>query len=111
MRSYRVVLYCDYFEGDLVRMHKVKSVKIFSRGTTAAGFDDAISGETDEGNYRACFRHVETALKAARTGLHWAVIMGVFLTNMDHRSLFNDVYREFAPNSSCRTVIGTTGLA
>ena len=69
MQSYRVGLYCDYFEEDLVRMLKVKSVKVLSRGTTASGFDGVVVGETDEEQYRACFRHVETTLKAAGTGL------------------------------------------
>ena len=110
-QSYRVGLYCDYFEEDLVRMLKVKSVKVLSRGTTASGFDAVIVGQTDDEQYRATFRHVETTLKAAGTGFHRVVTMVVFLTNMDNWPLFNDVYREFITNPPCRAVIGTTGLA
>jgi len=44
-QSYRVGLYC---EEDLVRMLKVKSVKVLSRGSTASGFDGVVVGETDE---------------------------------------------------------------
>ena len=111
MQSYRVGLYTDYFEEDLVRMLKVKSVKVLSRGTTASGFDAVIVGDSDEEQYRATFRHVETTLKAAGTGFHRVVTMVVFLTNMDNWPLFNDVYREFITNPPCRAVIGTTGLA
>ncbi len=111
MQSYRVGLYCDYFEEDLVRMLKVKSVKVLSRGTTASGFDAVIVGDSDEEQYRATFSHVETTLKAAGTGFHRVVTMVVFLTNMDNWPLFNDVYREFMTNPPCRAVIGTTGLA
>ena len=68
-------------------------------------------GDTDEEQYRATFRHVETTLKAAGTGFHRVVTMVVFLTNMDNWPLFNDVYREFITNPPCRAVIGTTGLA
>ena len=111
MQSYRVGLYCDYFEEDLVRMLKVKSVKVLSRGTTASGFDAVIVVDSDEEQYRATFRHVETTLKAGGTGFHRVVTMVVFLTNMDNWPLFNDVYREFITNPPCRAVIGTTGLA
>ena len=104
-------LYCDYFEEDLVRMFKVKSVKVLSCGDTASGFDGVVVGETDEEQYRACFRHVETTLKAAGTGLYKGRHHGSVLTNMNHWPLFNDVYREFIPNRPCRAVIGTTGLA
>ena len=111
MQSHRVGLYCDYFEEDLVRMLKVKSVKVLCRGTTASGFDAVIVGDSDEEQYRATFRHVETTLKAAGTGFHRVVTMVVFLTNMDNWPLFNDVYREFLTDPPCRAVIGTTGLA
>ena len=46
--SYRLGLYCDYFEEDLSRMLKVRAVKVFCRGTTASGFDGVMVGETDE---------------------------------------------------------------
>ena len=46
-------------------MLKVNSVKILSRGTTASGFEGVVVGETDEEQYRACFCHAETTLKAA----------------------------------------------
>ena len=109
--SYRVGLYCDYFEEDLVRMLKLKAVKVLCRGTTASGFDGVMVGETDEEQYRAAFRHVETTLKAARTGFERVVTLVVFLTDMDNWPLLNRVYQEFIPNPPCRAVLGTTGLA
>ena len=54
--SYRVGLYCDYFEEDLLRMHKVGAIKVHCRGTTSSGFDGVMVGESDEEQYRACFR-------------------------------------------------------
>ena len=109
--SYRVGLYCDYFEEDMVRMLKLKAVKVLCRGTTASGFDGVMVGETDEEQYRAAFRHVETTLKAARTGFERVVTLVVFLTDMDNWPLLNRVYQEFVPNPPCRAVLGTTGLA
>ncbi len=109
--SYRTGLYCDYFEEDLVRMHKVRAVKVLCRGTTSSGFDGEIVGETDEEQYRAAFRHVKTTLEAAHTNFSRVVTLMVFLTNMDNWALLNEVYREFVPNPPCRAVIGTTGLA
>ena len=109
--SYRVGLYCDYFEEDLTRMLKVKAVKVLCRGTTSSGFDGVVVGETPEEQYRAAFRHVETTLEAARTSYQRVVTLVVFLTDMDNWPLLNEIYREFISNSPCRAVIGTTGLA
>ena len=111
MASYRVGLYCDYFEEDLVRMLKVKAVKVLCRGTTSSGFDGVVVGETDAEQYRAGFRHVKIHLEAAGTNFSRVVTLVVFLTNMDNWPLLNDIYREFVPNPPCRAVIGTTGLA
>ena len=111
MTSYRTGMYSDYFDEDLSRMLKVKAVKVLCRGTTSSGFDGVVVGETAEEQYRACFRHVDTTLKAARTDYKRVVSMVVFLTNMDNWSLFNQVYREFITIPPCRAVIGTTGLA
>ena len=110
-QSYRVGLYCDYFEEDLVRMLKVKAVKVLCRGTTASGFDGLMVGETDEEQYRAAFRHINTTLKAASTSFQRVVTLVIFLTDMDNWPLLNEVYREFIPNPPCRAVLGTTGLA
>ncbi len=109
--SYRTGLYSDYFEEDLTRMLKVRAVKVHCRGTTSSNFDGITVGETYLEQYRACFRHVETILSAARTSFGRVVKMVVFLTNMDLWDEFNKVYREFIPNPPCRAVIGTTGLA
>ncbi len=109
--SYRVGLYCDYFEEDLLRMLKVRAVKVLCRGTTSSGFDGGIVGETASEQYRACFRHVQTTLKAAGTNYSRVVTLVVFLTQMENWSLLNEIYREFIPNPPCRAVIGTTGLA
>ena len=109
--SYRVGLYCDYFEEDLVRMLKLKAVKVLCRGTTASGFDGVMVGETDEEQYRAAFRHVDTTLRAAATSFERVVTLVVFLTDMDNWPLLNRVYQEFIPNPPCRAVLGTTGLA
>ena len=111
MVSYRNGLYCDYFEEDLVRMLKVKSVKVHCRGTTSSGFDGVMVGDSDEAQYRAAFRHVETTLEAAGSGFGRVVSLMVFLTDMDKWPVLNDIYREFVPNPPCRAVIGTTGLA
>ena len=111
MTSYRTGLYSDYFDEDLSRMLKVRAVKVLCRGTTSSGFDGLVVGETAEEQYRACFRHVETTLTAAKTDYTRVVSMVVFLTNMDNWSLFNQVYREFITIPPCRAVIGTTGLA
>ena len=46
--SYRIGLYGDYFEEDMLRMLKVRAVKVFVRGTTPSGFDGEIVGDTDE---------------------------------------------------------------
>jgi 2-iminobutanoate/2-iminopropanoate deaminase len=111
MVSYRTGLYCDYFEEDLVRLLKLRAVRIICRGTTASGFDGRIVGETEAEQYRAAFRHLQTTLEAAGSGYHRVVSLVVFLTNMDHWPLLNDVYREFIASPPCRAVIGTTGLA
>ena len=109
--SYRTGLYSDYFEEDLTRMLKVRAVTVHCRGTTSSNFDGVPVGETYQEQYRACFRHVETILSAARTNFGRVVKMVVFLTNMDRWDEFNTVYREFIANPPCRAVIGTTGLA
>ncbi len=109
--SYRVGLYCDYFEEDLLRMHKVGAIKVHCRGTTSSGFDGVMVGESDGEQYRACFRHVQTHLEAAGTSFSRVVSLVIFLTNMDNWSMLNEIYREFVPNPPCRAVIGTTGLA
>ena len=109
--SYRTGMYSDYFEEDLTRMLKVRAVKVYCRGTTSSDFDGNPVGETYQEQYRACFRHVETILTAARTDYGRVIKMIVFLTNMDLWSEFNKIYREFVPNPPCRAVIGTTGLA
>ena len=109
--SYRVGLYSDYFEEDMVRMLKVRAVRVLPRGTTSSGFDGVMVGDTDEEQYRAAFQHVETSLKAAGTGYHRVVTLMIFLTDMDRWPLLNQVYREFIADPPCRAVIGTTGLA
>ncbi len=109
--SYRTGMYTDFFEEDLTRMLKVKAVKVYVRGTTSSDFDGQVVGANYMEQYRACFRHVETTLTAARTSFSRVVNMLVFLTNMDHWAEFNEVFREFVPNPPCRAVIGTTGLA
>ena len=109
--SYRVGLYSDYFEEDMVRMLKVRAVKVLPRGTTSSGFDGVKVGDTDEEQYRAAFRHIETSLTAAGTGFNRVVILMVFLTDMDNWPMFNEVYREFIRDPPCRAVIGTTQLA
>ena len=109
--SYRTGLYCDYFEEDLVRMLKVRAVKIICRGTTPSDFSGAVVGETDDEQYRAAFRHLQTTLEAARSSYSRVVNLVIFLTDMDNWSMMNDVYRELIPNPPCRAVIGTTGLA
>ena len=111
IESYRTGLYSDYFEEDMVRMLKVRAVKVLPRGTTSSGFDGVKVGDTDEGQYRAAFRHIETSLTAAGTGFNRVVILMVFLTDMDNWPMFNEVYREFIADPPCRAVIGTTQLA
>ena len=111
LASYRVGLYCDFFEEDLLRMLKVKAVKVLCRGTTASGFDGVPVGDTDEEQYRAAFQNIQTTLEAAKTTFSRVVTLVVFLTNMDNWSVLNNIYREFVPNPPCRAVIGTTGLA
>ncbi len=109
--SYRTGLYCDYFEEDLTRMLKLRAVRVLCRGTTSSGFDGVVVGDTDEEQYRAAFRHIQTSLHAAGTDFHRVVTLVVFLTDMDNWPLFNHIYRDFIPNPPCRAVIGTTGLA
>ena len=109
--SYRTGLYCDYFEEDLTRMLKLRAVRVLCRGTTSSGFDGVVVGDTDEEQYRAAFRHIQTSLHAAGTSFDRVVTLVVFLTDMDNWPLFNHVYRNFIPNPPCRAVIGTTGLA
>ena len=109
--SHRTGMYTDYFDEDLTRMLKVKAVKVYVRGTTSSDFDGQVVGENFMDQYRACFRHVETTLKAGRTSFSRVVNMVVFLTNMDNWEKFNEVFREFVPHPPCRAVIGTTGLA
>ena len=109
--SYRTGMYTDYFEEDLTRMLKVKAVKVYVRGTTSSNFDGQVVGDNFMEQYRACFRHVETTLTAARTSFSRVVNMVVFLTNIDNWAKFNEVFREFVPHPPCRAVIGTTGLA
>ena len=109
--SYRTGLYADYFDEDLTRMLKVKAIKVLCRGTTSSGFDGLPVGDTDEEQYRACFRHIKTHLDAGRTGFNRVVTMIVFLTNMDNWSMFNEIYREFIAIPPCLAVIGTTALA
>ena len=110
--SHRTGLYTDYFEEDL---HPHAQGEAPSRSTSAAPPPPTSratpSATTYEEQYRACFRHVETILTAARTSYARVVKMIVFLTNMDLWSEFNRIYREFIPNPPCRAVIGTTGLA
>ena len=109
--SYRIGLYGDYFEEDLLRMLKVRAVKVFVRGTTPSGFDGEIVGDTDEEQYRAAFRHTQMSLEAAGTDFSRVVTLVIFLTDMSKWQLLNEVYRDFIPNPPCRAVIGTTGLA
>ena len=111
--SYRTGLYADYFEEDMRRMLKVKAIKVLCRGTTttSSGFDGLPVGENDEEQYLAAFRHVNTHLHAGKTSFSRVVTLIVFLTNMDHWRLLNEVYRGFIPIPPCRAVIGTTGLA
>ena len=109
--SHRTGLYCDYFQEDLSRMLKVKAVKVLCRGTTALGFDGTVVGDTEEEQYRAAFRHVQTNLEAAGASFNRVVTLVVFLTNMENWPLLNKIFREFVPNPPCRAVIGTTGLA
>ena len=75
--SYRTGLYSDYFEEDLTRMLKVRAVRVHCRGTTSSNFDGVTVGETYLEQYRACFRHVETILSAARTNFRRVVKMVV----------------------------------
>jgi len=111
LASYRVGLYCDYFEEDLTRMLKVKAVRVLVRGTTASGFDGVRVGETEEEQYRATFRHLQTTLEAAGSSFSRVVNLVIFLTNMNNWPMLNEIYREFIPHPPCRAVIGTTGLA
>lgn len=109
--SYRIGLYGDFFEEDMLRMLKVRAVKVFVRGTTPSGFDGVLVGDTDEDQYRAAFRHVQMSLDAAGTSFSRVTTLVVFLTDMSKWPLLNEVYRAFIPNPPCRAVIGTTGLA
>ena len=109
--SYRVGLYSDYFDEDLTRMLKVRAVKVTCRGTTSSGFDGVIVGATEQEQYRAAFRHVQTTLEAANSSFSRVVSLVIFLTDMDYWPMLNEIYREFVPNAPCRAVIGTTGLA
>ena len=111
LHSYRVGLYGDYFEEDITRMLKVKAVKVHVRGTTASGFDGVLADETDDEQYRAAFRNVQTSLEAAGVGFDRVVTLVVFLTDMDNWPRLNEIYSEFISSSPCRAVIGTTGLA
>ena len=111
LSSYRVGLYGDYFQEDLLRMLKVKAVRVLVRGTTASGFDGVMVGETDEEQYRATFRHLQTTLEASGSSFSRVVNLVIFLTNMDNWAVLNEIYREFIPHPPCRAVIGTIGLA
>ena len=109
--SFRTGMYTDYFDEDMTRMLKVRAIKVYVRGTTSSNFDGEVVGDNFMDQYRACFRHVETTLTAARTSYSRVVNMVIFLTKMDNWEKFNEVFREFVPNPPCRAVIGTTGLA
>ena len=102
--SFRSGMYTDYFDED---MTQVKAVKVYVRGITSSGFDGKVVGDNIVDQYRACFRHVETTLTAAKTSYRRVVNMVIFLTDMDNWEIF----REFVPIPPCRAVIGTTGLA
>jgi len=92
-------------------MLKVKAIKIICRRTKSSGFDGLPVGDTDEEQYRVCFRHIKTHLDAGRTGFNRVVTMIVFLTDMDNWPMFNEIYREFISIPLRRAVIGTTVLA
>ena len=109
--SFRTGMYTDYFDEDMTRMLKVRAIKVYVRGTTSSNFDGEVVGDNFMDQYRACFRHVQTTLTAARTSYSRVVNMVIFLTNMDNWEKFNEVFREFVPHPPCRAVIGTTGLA
>ena len=111
MHSYRVGLYCDYFDEDITSMLKVKAIRVICRGSTPSDFEGQIVGDNEDDQYRACFRHLQTTLEAAGTRFDRVVNLVVFLTDMEKWSKFNEIYREFIPNPLCRAVIGTTGLA
>ena len=76
--SYRTGLYSDFFDEDLTRMLKVKAIKVLCRGTTSSGFEGLPVGDTDEEQYRACFRHIKTHLDAGRTGFNRVATLIVF---------------------------------
>ena len=105
--SFRSGMYIDYFDEDMTLMLQVKAVKVYVRGITSSGFDGKVVGDNIVDQYRACFRHVETTLTAAKTSYRRVVNMVIFLTDMDNWEIF----REFVPIPPCRAVIGTTGLA
>lgn len=109
--SFRVGLYCDYFDEDITRMLKLKAVRVVCRGATPSGFDGEIVGDNEDDQYRAAFRHLQTILEAGGTRFDRVVNLVVFLTDMEKWPQFNEIYREFIPNPLCRAVIGTTGLA
>ncbi len=111
LHSYRIGLYSDYFEEDMMRMLKVHAIKVMCRGTTSSGFDGALVGDTDEEQYRAAFRHLQTTLEASGSSYSRVVTLMIFLTNMDNWSMLNGIYREFISIPPCRAVMGTTGLA
>ena len=111
MVSFRTGLYCDYFEEDLMRLLKVRTIRVICRGTTASGFDGVTVGETEAEQYRAAFRHLRTTLEAAGSSFSRISSLVIFLTDMDNWPLLNEIYREFIPNPPCRAAIGTTGLA
>ena len=105
--SFRSGMYIDYFDEDMTLMLQVKAVKVYVRGITSSGFDGKVVGDNIVDQYRACFRHVETTLTAAKTSYRRVVNMVIFLTDMDNW----EILREFVPIPPCRAVIGTTGLA
>ncbi len=103
-------LFCDYFEEDLCRLHKLKTVRIRCSGFIPTDPTGAVPSLEPKAQFRLAFENVKNGLDKMGTSLSRVVNLMVFLKNMDYWAEMNLVYRDYFSCAPARATIGTSSL-
>ncbi len=106
----QVGLMCDWFEEDIVRLHKIKAVKICCGGFIPIAANGEVPTLDPEGQFELIFGNVKKALKKADTNFDRVINSLIFMKNIDYWGQMNDIYRKYIKCSPTRAVIGCQDL-
>lgn len=106
----QVGLMCDYFEENMVRFNKLKTIRVRTGGFIPVGSNGEVPTLDPKGQFKLVFENLKKSLKIAGTSCDRIANLVIFMKNIDYWGEMNDIYKLYIKCSPTRAAIGCQDL-